>query len=74
MTDRVISLRLPDELDELIRCSGIGLLAPDVTDDIRRLYVVALLAAVVNGLEAPIVADALVQLNGGYTLLQDRKH
>jgi len=38
----------------------------------RRFYLVSILAAVIDGLEAPLVADALVRLNGGYIHRPDR--
>ena len=63
--DRMLTLRLPDGLDAVIRRHA-GETAPVLTDDMRRFYLVSILAAVIDGLEAPIVADALVRLNGGY--------
>jgi hypothetical protein len=65
MPETTISLRLPDGLDALIR-RHVGEAAPDLTDQMRRFYLVSILAAVINGLEAPLIADAFVRLNGGY--------
>ena len=69
MPENTISLRLPDGLDALIRRHA-GETSPVLTDDMRRFYLVSILAAVIDGLEAPIVADALVRLNGGCILRQ----
>jgi len=63
--DRLVTLRLPDALDDVIRRHA-GEQSPILTDDMRRFYLVSILASVIDGLEAPTVADALVRLNGGY--------
>ena len=69
--DKSISLRIPDGLDALIRQHG-GETAPILTDDMRRCYVTSILAAVVESLGEPLIAAALVRLNGGYVVRYNR--
>jgi hypothetical protein len=62
---RRIVLNVPDDFDELVK-NHLGGLAPDadaITDDERRAFIAALLAAIADGLEAPDVARGLVELN-----------
>jgi hypothetical protein len=68
MSDRRISVRIPDGFDALLRAHA-GATAPGITDAMRREYLVAILAAVVTSLDAPLLADALVRLNGATTLV-----
>lgn len=69
--EKILTLRIPDGLDAIIRRHA-GETSPVLTDDMRRFYLVSILAAVIDGLEAPLVADALVRLNGGYIHRPDR--
>ena len=75
MPDQSVTLRLPGGFDRLINqhfrpAAGVN---DDVLidDNIRRAYIVSILAAVVDALHAPVIADALVRLNGGFILRDD---
>jgi hypothetical protein len=57
--DHAITLRIPEGFDRMIPVDV------PVTDDIRRAYVATILAVFVDNQHAPVVADALVRLNGG---------
>ena len=66
---REITLVLPDSFDTVMAAHlGIPPDAPYtawwITDDERRAYIVALLAAIVENLREPAIAAALVRLNG----------
>jgi len=61
--ERHIRIRIPAAFDSLLQ-NHAG--ERDVDDDLCRVYIVSLLASVIDGLDAPGVADALVRLNGGY--------
>jgi hypothetical protein len=67
MPDQNITVRLPDGFDQILR-EHAGETAAVITDDMRRKYIAALLAAIMDGLQAPAVADGLVRLNGGHVL------
>jgi hypothetical protein len=76
MPDRVITLRLPDGFDRVMR-EHANEQAAVLSDDMRRIYIATLLAAIMDGLKAPGVADAFVRLNGGPSVLSgnhDRLH
>lgn len=63
-----ITLRLPDDLDRVLR-QQIGVEADAIiTDSMRRIYVASLLAALMDGLASPTVAEGIVRLNGGRLL------
>ena len=70
MPEQTINLRIPDGLDRLLVKHFRAADSDDIpmNDEIRRAYIVSILAAVVEGLRAPVLADALVRLNGGYVL------
>lgn len=64
MPERLITIRLPEGFDRVLR-EHAGETAAAISDDMRRIYVATLLASVMDGLQAPAVADAFVRLNGG---------
>jgi len=61
--EHTIRLRLPAGFDALLR-DHVGEPRLEVTDAMRRQYLVALLAAVFDGLSATTFSDALIRLNG----------
>jgi len=61
--EHTIRLRLPDGFDQILRAHA-GEDALEITDAMRRQYLVALLAAVFDGLSATTFSDALIRLNG----------
>jgi len=64
-TTTVIALRLPDKFDQFIRSHYVDSAAPELTDEQRRQFIAALLAATVADLGATLIADGLIRLNGG---------
>ena len=67
MPERLITLHLPDGFDRVLR-EHAGEVAEVITDELRRVYIATLLASIMDGLQAPNVADAFVRLNGGHVL------